>query len=347
MRAMIDTPFINVYNISARRYAEFFDSIPAALFRTTIEGKIIYCNRAFARTFGFDSALDLVDYPVIELYQNKKDRGVLVHSIMQRGRLIDVPIAFKKKDGTPLWCAMTARAVLDDDGLVISLDGILRNITGEIDLKKAPPSLEKAMDDINDTIILFDLKGVLLDINKIGAEVFGVAKDKLLGKPLSDFFIPSDRDLFLLFLSDVLKIGRNEAILSILDSSSKIRHLDCHAILVKNDGRAHHIKCHGRDVTEIVDKKKAHSNAEKFQGVLEMAGGVAHSMSQPLTIINNVLNEILSDMQTDDQTYRKLVKVHQQITRMNDITNKIANIRKYEAMDYVAGVRIVDIEKAS
>ena len=344
---MADTPFINVYNISAIRYAEFFDSIPAALFRTTIEGKIVYCNRAFARTFGFDSALDLVDYPVIELYQNKKDRGVLVHSIMQRGRLIDVPIAFKKKDGTPLWCAMTARAVLDDDGLVISLDGILRNITGEIDLKKAAPSLEEAIDDIKDIIIIFDLKGDLLDINKTGADVFGLAKDQLRGKLLSDFFIPSDRDLFLLFLSDILKIGRNEAILSIVDSSSKIRHIECHAILVKNEGRALHIKCHGRDVTEIVDKKKAHSNDEKFQGVLEMAGGVAHSMSQPLTIINNVLNEILADMQPDGQSYHKLVKVHQQITRMNDITKKIANIRKYEAMDYVAGVRIVDIEKAS
>ena len=344
---MASAPFINVYNISARRYAEFFDSIPAALFRTTIEGKIVYCNRAFARTFGFDSALDLVDYPVIELYQNKKDRGMLVHSIMQRGRLIDVPIAFKKKNGTPLWCAVTARAILDDDGLVVNLDGILRDITGEIDSKKAPPSLDEVVDVIKDIIILFDLQGNLLDINKSGAAVFGVAKEQLLGKPLTDFFTPSDRDLFLIYLSDILKIGRNEAILSILDSSSRVRHMECQSVLVKSDGRARHIKCHARDVTEIVDKKKAHSNDEKFQGVLEMAGGVAHSMSQPLTIINNVLNEVLSDMTPDGQTYRKLVKVHQQITKMNDITNKIGNIRKYEAMDYVAGVRIVDIEKAS
>jgi PAS domain S-box-containing protein len=344
---MAAIPFINVYNISARRYAEYFDSIPAALFRTTIEGKIIYCNRAYARTFGFDSALDLVDYPVIELYQNKKDRGVLVHSIMQRGRLVDVPIAFKKKDGTPLWCAMTARGVLDDDGLVVNLDGILRDITGEIDSKKTPPSLDEDVDNLNDIILLFDLKGDLIDINQSGADVFGVAKNQLLGKSLSDFLIPSDRDLFLVFLSDILKIGRNEAILSILDSDSKVRHIEYHAILVKIKGRAHHIKCHAQDVTEIVDRKKAQSNDEKFQGVLEMAGGVAHSMSQPLTIINNLLNEILTDLPHDGKAHPKIVKVHQQIAKMNDITKKIANIRKYEAMDYVAGVRIVDIEKAS
>ena len=344
---MAATPFINVYNISARRYADFFDSIPAALFRTTIEGKIVYCNRAFARTFGFNSALDLVDYPVIEFYQNKKDRGVLVRSIMQHGRLMDVPIAFKKKDGTPLWCAMTARGVLDDDGIVVNLDGFLREITGEIDAKKTPPSLDVVIDDLKDAILLFDLKGDLLDINQSGADVYGLKKAQLLGRPLSNFLIPSDRDLFLVFLADILKIGRNEAILSILDNNSRIRHLEFHAMLVKNEGRAHHIKCHARDVTEIVDQKKALSNDEKFQGVLEMAGGVAHSMSQPLTIINNYLGEIMADLKPDSAAYQKIVKVNQQIAKMNDITKKIANIRKYEAMDYVAGVRIVDIEKAS
>jgi hypothetical protein len=32
---------------------------------------------------------------------------------------------------------------------------------------------------------------------------------------------------------------------------------------------------------------------------------------------------------------------------MNDITDKLGRIKKYEAMDYVAGIKIVDIEKAS
>jgi two-component system cell cycle sensor histidine kinase/response regulator CckA len=233
---MTTPPLMLVYNISARRFAEFFDSIPAAVFRTTIEGKIVYCNRAFAHTFGFDSALDLIDYPIIELYQNKKDRGALVHSIMQRGRLTDMPIAFKKKDKTPIWCAITARAVLDDDGMIINLDGTLRDITEEIDTQRVSPSLDGLVDELND---------------------------------------------------------------------------------------------------------------DKFQGVLEMAGGVAHSLSQPLTIINNLFNEILSELVKDGEVYQKIMKVHQQIIKMNSITKKIANIKKYEAMDYVAGVKIVDIDKAS
>jgi PAS domain S-box-containing protein len=344
---MATPPLIHTSNISARHFAEFFDSIPAAVFRTTVEGKIVYCNRTFAHTFGFDSAIDLIDYPVIKLYQNKKDRGVLVHSIMQRGRLTDLPIAFKKKDGTPIWCAITARAVLDDDGMIINLDGTLKDITEEIDTQRASPSLDGISDELNDIVILFDLQGELIDINKNGADLFRLPKEQLVGKPLTDFFVSSDRDLFLVFLSDILKIGRNEAILSILDSDSKVHHMECHAALVKTDGRAHHIECHAKDVTQIVDRKKERSEDDKFRGVLEMAGGVAHSMSQPLTIINNLLNEILSELARDGEVYQKIMKVHQQIKKMNGITKKIANIKKYEAMDYVAGVKIVDIDKAS
>jgi hypothetical protein len=78
-----------------------------------------------------------------------------------------------------------------------------------------------------------------------------------------------------------------------------------------------------------------------------MAGGVAHSLNQPLTIVNNLLSEILTQQQPDDTSLPKLLKVHRQINKMNEIAKKISNITKYEAMDYVAGVKIVDIDKAS
>jgi C4-dicarboxylate-specific signal transduction histidine kinase len=80
---------------------------------------------------------------------------------------------------------------------------------------------------------------------------------------------------------------------------------------------------------------------------LEMAGGVAHRLNQPLTIINNLINEILTELRQDSQIYGKIVNVHNQIKKMNDITDKLSRIKKYEAMDYVAGIKIVDIEKAS
>jgi signal transduction histidine kinase len=177
--------------------------------------------------------------------------------------------------------------------------------------------------------------------------MLGFTREQILGQSVSDFFLPEDKEFFFIFLADLLKIGRNETILAVIDGNLKKHHLDWRAYLIRDNGRPHHIKCIARDVSDIVTQQKKHNIDRKFQGVLEMAGGVAHRLNQPLTIVNNLLRELLEEQNSDNASFPKLVKVHDQIKKMNDIAKKISNIKKYAAMDYVAGVRIVDIEKAS
>ena len=69
--------------------------------------------------------MDLIDYPVIEFYQNKKDRGNLIHTVMQTGRIKEIPVALKNKEGPSIWWAITAKAMVDDDRIEIMIDGIL------------------------------------------------------------------------------------------------------------------------------------------------------------------------------------------------------------------------------
>jgi signal transduction histidine kinase len=100
-------------------------------------------------------------------------------------------------------------------------------------------------------------------------------------------------------------------------------------------------------VTERIKYHKEQLSKEKFIGVLEMAGGVAHKLNQPLMIMRNAVNEVLSGMSGKDPNYDRVLKIHQQVERISEIAKKIGNIKKYEPMDYVAGIRIVDIDKTS
>ena len=332
---------------SARWYLDFLNSVPLALFRTTIEGRIVFCNRAFAKMFGFDATGELIGHPVVNLYRNKKDRGVLIHTILQRGRVIDLPISLLKADQSPFWCAVTARAVLDDDGMVVHLDGILRDITDEIEEKGAMPSLDSAVSAKNDMIFVFDLHGGIIDANEPFLRMLGCGSDELRGTPLIDFLIPAHRDFFLLFLSDILKFGSEQVILTFQDKAGSPRHLDCLALLVKQENRAHHIKAVAQDITERMARQKENVQEQKLKGVLEMAGGVAHRLNQPLTILNNLIDDVIAEVPPGTPGHEKVVMMQQQLSKMNEITKKISNVKKYAAMDYVAGIKIVDIDRAS
>jgi len=212
-------------DLSARRYNEFMNNLLVGIYRVTLEGKLLFCNKTAARIFGYNSDFEMKDLPIIGHYFNKKDRGILIRELTRKGRVIEKPICFVKKDGTKIWCSITAKAILDDDGSITHLDGIIRDITHDVETNE--------------------------------------------------------------------------------------------------------------------------SNRDKLQGVIEMAGGVSHRLNQPLMIINNLLDEIVSGLNPDQKDFKKIKKVHNQIKKLNDIIKKIGNIKKYEAIDYVAGIKIVDIDKAS
>jgi signal transduction histidine kinase len=100
-------------------------------------------------------------------------------------------------------------------------------------------------------------------------------------------------------------------------------------------------------VTERIKYQKEQLSREKLLGVLEMAGGVAHKLNQPLMIIRNMVSELLSGLDSSDPNYEKMARIHLQIERIHELAKKIVKIRRYEPMEYVAGVKIVDIDKTS
>lgn len=86
---------------------------------------------------------------------------------------------------------------------------------------------------------------------------------------------------------------------------------------------------------------------EKLAGVLEMAGAVCHELNQPLQSIQFYIDAISPDAIEDMHIRKVLAQIKQQAVRMGKITRKIMQITKYESIDYLGGVRIIDIEKAS
>ena len=95
------------------------------------------------------------------------------------------------------------------------------------------------------------------------------------------------------------------------------------------------------------NSEKEQLRRRKLEGVLEMAGAVCHEMNQPMQIILGNSDLLLMHIPENKQLYEKINKIREGIDRMRMITSKIKNITKYETKDYIGGIKIIDIEKAS
>lgn len=97
----------------------------------------------------------------------------------------------------------------------------------------------------------------------------------------------------------------------------------------------------------IAGMKEQIAGAEKLKGVMQMAGAVAHELSQPLTALMGLVDFALMRTAPSDPEYEGLQQIVHEVQRLGDLTKKIGRIMKYEIRDYLGDTKIVDIEKAS
>ena len=332
---------------SVKWYTEFIDHLPVGLCRTNFKGKITFCNRTLIKLLGYDNQRDLLDHPISKFCKNKEECEFLLSEIIEKGDAAELKMLFMNQSGFPISCSLESHATRRKDGSVSHLDFVIRKSTQERDQTGEAANRNGTVCISNDFSVVLDLEGGILDINDKGAKMLGFKKEELIKKPLIDFVVPGYRDPIALFLSALLKTGREEGILRIMDSRGKEHQLEFQALLPERNNNINRIELIAQDVTNRFQIRNTKMSEEKFSGVMEMAGGVAHKLNQPLTIINNLLSEILLDWETGDKNYQKIMKVHSQIQVLNSIAKKIGGIKKYESMDYVAGIKIVDIDKAS
>lgn len=336
------TPF----NRPARWYIDLLNSIPAAIYRTTLEGKIVYCNSVMAQIFGFTSTHDLINHQEIDLYRDKKDRGNLVKALMERGPVRDLPLPFIRDDGTTFMGVVSVKPLFDDDGMMVFFDGVLIEIAEEKINEKAA-HVKELKQCTNDFLFTVDFQLQLQDINQAGAEFLGFHKKALLKKPFLDFIAPQHHGLFFQFVSSVINIGTEKEILAVMDKNGTGHRFEFKGSLINKGKKSEYIKIMALDITERMRHQTELLSRERLQGVLEMAGGVAHNLNQPLMIMNNLLAEISCGLKPDDHKFNKMTRINDQLKKLNAIAKKIGAIAKYEAMDYVGGEKIVDIDKAS
>ncbi len=211
-------------------------------------------------------------------------------------------------------------------------------------LKKSEEKFQKAFHASPDWVVITTLDdGIYLEVNHAFLEATGYREEEVIGKSSVELGIwvdPHERDELHDILRKCGKICNAEVRFRI--KSGKILDMLWSAHVIEYDGK----KCLIAVSRDISDMKKAAEERmlrEKLQGVLEMAGATCHEMNQPLQNIMFIVDELVSQYPHDPNC--KELKA--QVRRITDITHKLEHITTYSTKEYVRGVKIIDIDRAS
>jgi diguanylate cyclase (GGDEF)-like protein/PAS domain S-box-containing protein len=116
------------------RYRLLFERNLAGVYRSTSDGRILECNDACARLFGFESREAFMAANANDFYFDETERERIVQMLRQQKQITNMELRLKRRDGTPVW--VLENVTWRDDDV---MEGTIIDIT---DRKRAQELME-------------------------------------------------------------------------------------------------------------------------------------------------------------------------------------------------------------
>ena len=108
------------------RYRTMYRNAVQGMYQSTLDGRILRVNPAFAAIFGFASTTELRSHPggVTSLYKNSEDREAMLSVLQERHVVKNYEAEMINPTGKTIWALISARLAEDTQGNTI-VEGIL------------------------------------------------------------------------------------------------------------------------------------------------------------------------------------------------------------------------------
>ncbi len=114
---------------SEERYRLLFERNLAGVYRTTLAGRILECNEAMARIFGYGSREELLGRDIRSLYPSDEDWQGFREALLQFRNLTNYEMQGARKDGSPVWILENATLLADEAAGEVIVEGTATDIT--------------------------------------------------------------------------------------------------------------------------------------------------------------------------------------------------------------------------
>ncbi len=281
---------------SEDKFRSLTEQLPLGVYRTTIDGKLVYTNLTLARMLDYDSVEEFLKINVIQLYSNPVNRHKQLISAEKRAGISHSEFQLSKKNGELIWVRDNCRLIYDKNGNPEYFDGVLEDITEErkiqLSIKENEANLKSIIENTLENIWSINRNYEIQYVN----EVFSSSFQKIFGTHLEtginvidalpDFLKPVWKERYDRAL-------RNEHFLFEdridVNGNSVFIEVALNPILI--DGEVVGISAYGKDVTE---KKLAQIQLQYQSDIrkllVELSSGF---INIPLKEINNAINQSL------------------------------------------------------
>jgi len=171
---------------SEDKYRSLTEQLPVGVYRTALNGQIVYTNQALVNMLGYDTIEEFLKLNVSQLYSDPENRQRQFSAAETRGGVVLSEFQLRKKNGDLIWVRDNTRLVFDSMGNPGYFDGILEDITEERNsqllVKENEANLKAIIENTLENIWSINLNYEINYVNEVFANAFGASFGTRLAK---------------------------------------------------------------------------------------------------------------------------------------------------------------------
>lgn len=182
----------NLIKESEKRYRQLFESNLAGVYKTSVSGKLLDCNQAFADILGY-TIEELKANKIQKIYFDEKDREDYIKELKEKRQLNNYQVRLKRSDGRQLIVNNNVSIQSNEEGEDEVIIGTLVDLTELHETSQALQHSEEKyrllFEESYNAIVLVvmaDDGNYIVDTNQTATELFGISENELIGTDLKD-----------------------------------------------------------------------------------------------------------------------------------------------------------------
>jgi len=250
-----------------KKLESYIESMVDGVVISDLKGTTVGINKACLELLGYRRKEDVVGRPGFIRAILKKDMpkiGALLEEIIKKGCVRDKEITVLAQDRREIPILFSATLIKDAEGKPTSIFTIFKDITEQ---KKAEEELEFRAELLNgatDSILVSDLDGNLLYVNKEACRSRGYSKEEMLGMNINQLAVPEYAKLIKSRIQELMQKGEIKIDNAHYRKDGSVIPLEAYIRVIEVGGKRLLMSV-ARDITE---RKKAEEKIEHLNFVI-------------------------------------------------------------------------------
>lgn len=191
---------------SRQKYHSLFNCAQIALFRTSVDGRLLEINQRYAEKAGYSSVEQcMANFVPGHAWVDPGQRQRLVKILREKGSVSDFEAEIIKSDGKHIWILFSASLYPEQEYIEGSIVEITDRKQAELALKKSEAFQRKMVANIGDVIVIIDQQGINRYKSPNIEKMFGWRPEEVVGASFLDYVHPGDLVAVQNFLTSLMR----------------------------------------------------------------------------------------------------------------------------------------------